>query len=144
MRQGGHDAAHASRRDGGHGASWSRRVVDSLTPGATGWRKDSEGNDRPPPPSLPPRPLALRGGGTRDAGHSQRGAPRRPARRARLRLHGIGNVNLKVAPRPTALSTQIRPPCSSTNFLASVRPSPVPSRFRSSLPTCRNSSKIAA
>ena len=39
----------------------------------------------------------------------------------------------------------IRPPCSSTNFLASVSPSPVPSCLRaSSRPTWRNSSKMAA
>ena len=38
-----------------------------------------------------------------------------------------GNVKLKVEPLPTSLSTQIFPPCSSTNFLAKVKPSPVPS-----------------
>src|SRR5215475_6048116 len=38
-----------------------------------------------------------------------------------------GNVKLKVEPLPTSLSTQIFPPCSSTNFLAKVNPSPVPS-----------------
>ena len=30
-------------------------------------------------------------------------------------------------PLPTSLATQIFPPCSSTNFLAKVNPSPVPS-----------------
>ena len=38
-----------------------------------------------------------------------------------------GNVKQKVEPLPTSLSTQIFPPCSSTNFLAKVNPSPVPS-----------------
>jgi hypothetical protein len=38
-----------------------------------------------------------------------------------------GKVKLKVEPLPTSLSTQILPPCSSTNFLAKVNPSPVPS-----------------
>ena len=38
-----------------------------------------------------------------------------------------GKVKLKVEPLPTSLSTQILPPCSSTNFLAKVSPSPVPS-----------------
>ena len=38
-----------------------------------------------------------------------------------------GKVKLKVEPLPTSLSTQIFPPCSSTNFLAKVNPSPVPS-----------------
>ena len=56
-----------------------------------------------------------------------------------------GSVKLNVDPWPTWLWTQIRPPCSSTNFLASVSPSPVPSCLRaSSRPTWRNSSKIAA
>src|SRR6266478_9573434 len=59
--------------------------------------------------------------------------------------HATGNVKVKVDPRPTSLSTQILPPCSSTNFFARVSPSPVPSCLRvSSLPTWRNSSKIAA
>ena len=38
-----------------------------------------------------------------------------------------GKVKLKVEPLPTSLSTQILPPCSSTDFLAKVKPSPVPS-----------------
>jgi len=38
-----------------------------------------------------------------------------------------GKVKMKVEPLPTSLSTQILPPCSSTNFLAKVSPSPVPS-----------------
>ena len=41
--------------------------------------------------------------------------------------HLSGKVKLKVEPLPTSLSTQIFPPCSSTNFLAKVNPSPVPS-----------------
>ena len=39
----------------------------------------------------------------------------------------IGRVKVNLLPFPTSLSTQILPPCSSTNFLASVKPSPVPS-----------------
>src|SRR5512143_3638644 len=47
-----------------------------------------------------------------------------------------GSVKVKVDPRPSSLSTQIRPSCSSTNFFARVNPSPVPSNFRaSSVPT---------
>ena len=38
-----------------------------------------------------------------------------------------GKLKLKLEPLPTSLSTQIFPPCSSTNFLAKVNPSPVPS-----------------
>jgi hypothetical protein len=38
-----------------------------------------------------------------------------------------GRVKLKVEPLPTSLSTQILPPCNSTNFLANVNPRPVPS-----------------
>src|SRR5262245_16466413 len=38
-----------------------------------------------------------------------------------------GKVKLKVEPLPTSLSTQILPPCNSTNFFAKVNPSPVPS-----------------
>src|SRR5262249_51450784 len=56
-----------------------------------------------------------------------------------------GRVKVNVDPLPISLVSQIRPPCSSTNFLASVRPSPVPSRFRAaSVPTWRNSSKTVA
>ena len=47
------------------------------------------------------------------------------------RRNGIEKKN--VDPRPTSLSTQIRPPCISTNFLAMLSPSPVPrTRGRSS------------
>ena len=38
-----------------------------------------------------------------------------------------GKLKVKVDPLPNSLSTQILPPCSSTNFLAKVNPSPVPS-----------------
>src|SRR5262244_4190470 len=38
-----------------------------------------------------------------------------------------GKLKVKVDPLPNSLSTQILPPCSSTNFFASVNPSPVPS-----------------
>src|SRR5438067_13346079 len=41
-----------------------------------------------------------------------------------------GIVNVNVEPWPGSLSTQMRPPCSSTNFLVSARPSPVPSCLR--------------
>jgi hypothetical protein len=52
---------------------------------------------------------------------------------------------VNVDPWPTWLRTEICPPCSSTNFLASVSPSPVPSdRWAPDTPTWRNSSKIAA
>src|SRR6266446_5394860 len=54
-----------------------------------------------------------------------------------------GRVKVKRLPWPASLSTQICPPCSSTNFLASARPNPVPSRFSVyTPPTCWNSSKI--
>jgi len=39
----------------------------------------------------------------------------------------IGTVKLNVEPLPSSLSTQILPPCISTNFRASVSPRPVPS-----------------
>jgi hypothetical protein len=48
-------------------------------------------------------------------------------REERATYQWIGNVNIKRLPFPTSLSTQILPPCSSTNFLAKVKPSPVPS-----------------
>src|SRR5215831_11699184 len=38
-----------------------------------------------------------------------------------------GKLKVKVDPLPNSLSTQILSPCSSTNFLANVNPSPVPS-----------------
>src|SRR5262249_27799567 len=56
-----------------------------------------------------------------------------------------GRVKVNVEPLPTALSTHIFPPCSSTNFFVSVSPSPVPSCFLAdSEPTWRNSSNTAA
>ena len=42
----------------------------------------------------------------------------------------IGIVNRNVLPFPSSLSTQILPPCISTNRLAIARPSPVPSTSR--------------
>ncbi len=45
---------------------------------------------------------------------------------------------------PGWLCTQIRPPCSSTNFRHNVRLSPVPSALFPDFPTCRNSSKTAS
>ena len=48
----------------------------------------------------------------------------------RQRSGRSGSENVKVEPWPTWLFTQMRPPCSSTNFRASVRPRPVPSRLR--------------
>ena len=41
--------------------------------------------------------------------------------------HPPGSVNTKVLPLPSSLSTQIRPPCSSTSRFESARPRPVPS-----------------
>jgi hypothetical protein len=35
-------------------------------------------------------------------------------------------VKKKVDPLPSSLSTQMRPPCSSTNFFVMLSPSPVP------------------
>src|SRR5215475_5970974 len=50
-----------------------------------------------------------------------------------LRAHALpppstrsGTSMRKVDPRPSLLSTQMRPPCSSTNFLVMLSPSPVP------------------
>ena len=40
-----------------------------------------------------------------------------------------GKVNLKSLPLPCSLSTQILPPCFSTNSLQSINPSPVPVSF---------------
>src|SRR5262245_42204067 len=68
----------------------------------------------------------------------------RARRRAGGRFHAgvepTGSVNVNVEPWPTWLFTQIRPPCSSTNFLDSASPSPVPSTFLSFVPTWLNSS----
>src|SRR5262249_31960789 len=41
----------------------------------------------------------------------------------------IGRVKVNVEPLPASLSTQIFPPCNSTNFRVKLNPSPVPSRF---------------
>src|SRR2546428_8824051 len=55
----------------------------------------------------------------------------------------IGNVNENVEPCPKILSTATSPPCNSINFLAMVRPRPVPPKRRVVLPSaCRNASKI--
>jgi hypothetical protein len=56
----------------------------------------------------------------------------------------IGIVNVNVEPAPTALLTQISPPCSPINFRDRANPSPVPSTFLSAVPTCRNSSNTAS
>src|SRR5262245_50968883 len=53
-----------------------------------------------------------------------------------------GSVNTNVLPSPSSLSTQIRPPCSSTKRFERARPSPVPSRCASPASVCVNSSKI--
>src|SRR6266850_4927269 len=55
----------------------------------------------------------------------------------------MGSVNENVLPLPGLLSSEIRPPCSSTKRFVRVSPSPVPSRERSR-PTCRNSSNTPA
>jgi len=71
----------------------------------------------------------------------------KPVESSAIQLGGdlSGKVKLKVEPLATSLSTQIFPPCSSTNFLAKVNPSPVPSLLCAwSPPTWRNSSKIFA
>src|SRR5262249_38711976 len=55
----------------------------------------------------------------------------------------LGRVKRKMLPLPAALSTQRRPPWSSTSFRERGRPSPVPSaRFPSV--ACLNSSKIVS
>src|ERR671936_312515 len=54
-----------------------------------------------------------------------------------------GRVKRNVLPRPTSLSTQSRPPCSSTSFRESGRPRPVPSA-RLPSEVCSNSSKIVS
>jgi hypothetical protein len=48
----------------------------------------------------------------------------------------------EAAAATSALSAQIRPPCSSTRRLESTSPRPVPSRCSTPTPTCWNSSKI--
>ncbi len=53
-----------------------------------------------------------------------------------------GNAKVKVLPRPSSLSSQIRPPWSSTSRFESARPSPVPSRCAIPASVCWNSSKI--
>jgi predicted TIM-barrel fold metal-dependent hydrolase len=117
-----------------HSESWFPRSVDAVL----GWTSLSETARRKllwdnaarcyrrhracPSPSPPPRGRGQGEGGP----------------------HFTGSVKVNVEPRPSSLSTQSRPPCSSTNFLARASPRPVPSRLRSSVPTCRNSSKMAA
>ena len=54
-------------------------------------------------------------------------APPIQNRKSKIQNQWMGRVKVKVEPFPTSLSTQILPPCSSTNFLAKVNPSPVPS-----------------
>ena len=71
-------------------------------------------------------------------------APSAPGRPSTHFSGCSSNVNVKVEPTPTWLSTHIRPPCSSTNLLDSVSPRPVPSTLLSAVPTWRNSSKTAA
>ena len=44
------------------------------------------------------------------------------------KIHQLGTL-AKVLPDPGSLSTQIFPPCISTNLFVSVSPRPVPSRF---------------
>src|SRR5439155_3716184 len=57
---------------------------------------------------------------------------------------GPGRVNTNVLPFPGSLSTQIRPPCSSTRRFESASPSPVPSPCSLPAAACWNSSKIRA
>ncbi len=78
---------------------------------------------------------ALEGSGSRTLSDSCRGGC--------WRAIASGSVKVNTLPWPGSLSTQIRPPCSSTNFFDSVRPRPVPSSPREAL-VCRNSSKMRA
>jgi hypothetical protein len=80
----------------------------------------------------PPREVLSRRPGVALAGGFHAGAER------------TGMVNVNVEPCPIWLLTQIRPPCSSTNFRDSASPSPVPSTFLSAVPTWRNSSNTAS
>ena len=61
---------------------------------------------------------------------------------AMARTDLAGSVNTNVLPWPSSLSTQIRPPCSSTSRFESARPRPVPSRCSTPASVCWNSSKI--
>src|SRR5262249_24545232 len=56
----------------------------------------------------------------------------------------IGRRKVKVEPAPSALDTQILPPCSSMNFRHKVSPRPVPCCRAALEPTWRNSSKTAS
>src|SRR6185436_20682998 len=51
---------------------------------------------------------------------------------------GTGSVNTKVLPFPTSLSTQMRPPWSSTSRFDSASPRPVPSRCSLPAAACWN------
>src|SRR5439155_25393833 len=53
-----------------------------------------------------------------------------------------GSVNTNVLPFPSSLSTQMRPPCSSTSCFERARPRPVPSRCSRPDSVCWNSSKM--
>src|SRR4029079_1261765 len=57
---------------------------------------------------------------------------------------GAGSVNEKVLPCPSSLSTQMRPPWSSTRRFDRANPRPVPSRCSLPAAACWNSSKIRA
>src|SRR5262249_661751 len=78
---------------------------------------------RPPTggPASPPSPPA----------HAERGSVQFQAPYAKR----FGSVKANVEPLPTSLVTQMRPPCSSTNFFVSVSPRPVPSCFCDPSPT---------
>src|SRR3989441_955524 len=87
-----------------------------------------------------------RGGGPQPGRGAQEPAPihriETGAGAAAPTLEGVsGSENEKVLPRPTTLSTQMRPPCSSTRRFASASPSPVPSLPRAVL-VCSNSWKM--
>src|SRR6185369_859109 len=57
----------------------------------------------------------------------------------------IGRVKWNVLPRPTSLSTQMRPPCKVTSRFEIARPRPVPPYRRVvELSACRNSSNTYA
>ena len=78
----------------------------------------------------------------RSCRRDRRSAPRR---RRGLRPAGSAIVQLKVEPRPGALSTQISPPIASTRRLEIASPRPVPPKRRPApASACSNSSKMRA
>src|SRR5438128_10846777 len=61
--------------------------------------------------------------------HQHQSAEDSPGRvHARPSFRARGKVKWNVVPLPKSLSTQIRPPCASTTFLASASPRPLPAK----------------